>query len=192
MHKSGKLLIGIAGSAMVLGCFAMLWFLPRIGTSPGVPQGSCSVKTVLLSAGDFPPGTVVSSSSDFEHNALDTASHTFSNESPQLEVYQAAEYYNTQFAAWGTYEYRSGIFKQSATNGPWKEWGGITFSSSAANQDHFACSADTVLGDRCMLIARYGRYFVFFRANLSDSFTVENIQPLLKRIDERMSSCSGK
>jgi hypothetical protein len=131
----------------------------------------------------------MSSGSDFGDTALATASHTFSNQDAGLEVYQAVEYYNTRFAGWATYIYRSGVFRESVTNGPWTQWDGVAFSSSVANQHQFACSTDTVLGDRCMLTARYGRYFVFFRANLSNKFTVKDVQPLLNQIDERMSRC---
>ena len=141
MNKSRKLLIGIVVLALIFGGCVVLWYLPRIGTSPGIPQGSCAVSALLLGESEFPPGTRMSSGAGLDHNALDRASHTFANEAGPLEVYHAAEYYNTQFLAWSAYEYWTGIFKESATNSRWSQWDGIAFSSSLANQSRFACSS---------------------------------------------------
>ena len=134
----------------------------------------------------------MSSNEDYEKTALEAASRTFVNPAAKIEADQMVEYYSSPFLAWQTYEYKLGVFKEGGTNGPWTQRAGVEFSSSSANQDRLACSTDRVFGDRCILLARYGRYVVFFRANLSDEFTVQDVQPLLREIDERMSYCADK
>jgi hypothetical protein len=170
----------------------ILWNLPKLGKSSGIPQGFCSVKALLLDVSVFPANTTMSSDEGDEDLAWDTASRAFINQSDAFDAYQYVEYYGTPFLAWQTYRYNYGIFKEDKYSGPWTTPNEITSPSQIADQYHFACSNNTEFGHQCMLTARYGRYFVFFRVNMSEKFTVEDIDPLLQEIDARMSPCNHK
>ena len=174
------LLIGI--SLILIACCLILLNMPRIGMSQGLPQGSCSVKALLLNVSAFPSGTTMSSSENFEDFAVDTASHSFGNLVGGFSANHAVEYYNSPFSAWQTYMYNYGIFKKSKYNDSWTKPNEVEFSSQIADQYHFACTNDTVIGYHCILTARYGRYYVFFGADLSQRFTVK----MLNRYYEKL------
>jgi hypothetical protein len=168
------------------------WYLPMMISSSGIPDGSCSVRALLLDASGFPAGTTMSSNEDFEGAALDTVSHTFRNEADGFETYHAVQYYNTPLLAWQKYRYNYAIFKEDKYSGSWIIPNEITSISRTADQYHFACSNNTEFGNRCMMTARYGRYFVFFRSTVTQKFTAKDIALLLQEIDHRMSPCISK
>jgi len=179
-------------SLIVVIIFSLILNLPKIGASPGIPQGICSAKSLLLDANFFPSDTTVWSSENFEDVASDTASNTFRNPIGGFDAYHAIEYHNSPFSAWLAYQYYNGIFKKDKYNDGWKTPSEVTFSSQTVDQYHFACTNDTILGHMCIFHARYGRYFVLFSANLSQEFTTQNLSPLLKEIDTRLSNCLYK
>ncbi|KAF0106727.1 MAG: hypothetical protein FD146_2319 [Anaerolineaceae bacterium] len=191
MKKTYRVIIGIA-ALLIITCCLLLAFLPLLDSSPGLPVGNCSADALLLDLSAFPSGTTMSSGTDFEDWATVSASHYFFNAPENIEVYHAVEYYNTPLLAWMIYAYNHSIFTQTQYNTPWTKPSEITYSSQIAGQYAFACSNDTNFGYRCMLMARYGRYFVFMRAHLSEGFTVQDIEPLLKRIDASMLPCIDK
>jgi len=186
MRRMRKFLILMALLLAIISGVVLL-YLPKIDMSSGVPQGICSVETLLLDQSTFPPGTHISIAADFEDLAMASADRTFL--STDIDVDHRIEYFNTPFLAWQTYMYNRRIFNKSEYNDSWTRPSEVTFSSSKANQYHFACTTDTVFGYQCILTARYGRYFVFLRANLSQEFTIRDLVPLLQEIDARMSPC---
>jgi hypothetical protein len=178
--------------AIIIVGVVILWNLPKLGRSSSVPTGFCSVKELLLDLNAFPANTTMSSGEGDEDLAWDTASRTFINQSDAFDVYQYVEYYGTPLLAWEAYRYNYKLFSEDKYSGQWKSPSEKTFSSRIASQYHFACAEDKVLGQLCTLTARYGRYFVLLGVNLSDKFTVDEINPLLQEIDTRMSPCISK
>jgi len=190
MNKILKFLVFLGVLLIItIGFYWILWNLPKMNMSSGIPQGNCSVKGLLLDVSTFPPGAIRSSGEDFENLASDTASSTVINLVDGIRVYHAVEYYNTPFLAWQVYAYQSNIFKRTKYNDSWREPDEITFSSQTASQYRFACTHDTVVGHKCILHARYGRYFVLVSTTLSQEFTIRDLVPLLQEIDTRMSPC---
>lgn len=192
MKFTRKRLLLIAAPLSVIGCCLVVLGLAKASFSPGLPQGTCSVKALLLDQSTFPPGTTMSSSENFEEFAVATASHTFGNSDHGFHAYQAVEYYNASFAAWQVYVENQGVFRKTQYNNSWREPSQINFSSKSADQYRFACTDDTVVGPRCILQARYGRYFVRFSSTVSQDFTIQNLAPLLQEIDARMAQCIQK
>jgi len=184
-----KRLLWTTVSIITVICFLVLFALVKANFSPGEPKGICSVKVLLLEKSAFPLGTTMSSSENFEDFVVATVSHTFGNLDRGFDVNQAVEYYNASFMAAQVYAHNSHIFKRTKYNDSWQEPNEMTFSSQTSDQYRFACTNDIVVGHTCILIARYGRYFVLVSATLSEEFTVEDLEPLLQEIDSRMSPC---
>jgi hypothetical protein len=190
MNKTRKPIIWIAIIIMSLCCTLLI--LPLIGVSSNIPQGSCSVRELLLDLSYFPKKTIMSTDEHDPDYGLAKASRTFINLSDDFDAGQYIEYHDSPFAAWRKYTYNYAIFKEDKYRGPWSIPEEITTKSKIADQYHFACSKDTTFGDQCFLTARYRRYYVFLRVNLSQGFTVKDIEPLLQTIDSRMSACINK
>jgi hypothetical protein len=182
----------IVAPLALLGCCILLYASAEASFSPGVPQGNCSAKGLLLDQTAFPPRTSAYLSENFEDFAVQSASQTFANRAPALDLHQAVVYYNATFASWQDYTYNSGIFKRTRYNDGWQYPQDAGFSSRAASQYHFACTNDTVIGPTCIFQARYGRYLVLVSSGMSDGFTVCDLVPLLKIIDSRMARCKDK
>jgi hypothetical protein len=190
MNKIRKPIILIAIVIMALCCTLLI--LPLIGVSSNIPQGSCSVRELLLDINLFPEETTMSTVERDPDYGLAEASRTFIILSEAFEAYQYIQYHSSPLSAWEIYTYNYAIFKEDKYSGPWSIPEEITTKSKIADQYHFACSKNTTFGDQCFLTARYRRYYVFLRVNLSQGFTVKDIEPLLQTIDSRMSACINK
>jgi len=150
------------------------------------------VKKILLGVNAFPAGTTALFDESFENSASDSASYLFRNQDDGFDANHRIEYYNTFFLAWQAYKYNHKIFREDKYSGPWISPSREIFTSQVASQYNFACANDAVLGNQCILIARYGRYFVFFRSSVTQKFAVMDIAPLLQEIDARISPCISK
>lgn len=76
--------------------------------------------------------------------------------------------------------------------GPWEIPDALTYHSSVANQYYVACG-EYHGKYRCTMIAQYEEYYMFLHVHMSpESMTFQDLECVLRAIDERMARCLGK
>ena len=82
--------------------------------------------------------------------------------------------------------------RSSTIDEQWSVPEGFMYSSPIAEQYYVACGVDGGI-PMCIMIAQYDNYFVFFNAHMyPDEMTFEDMERVLRAIDERMASCLNR
>ncbi len=75
----------------------------------------------------------------------------------------------------------------------WNVPSGLSYESMVADQFRLGCCKDVVYGsERCQAVGQYGEYIVHFAADMSGVMTYDNLQHILRAIDERMAHYLSK
>lgn len=181
------MLIGVALVLAIGGCL-LSRFVHRH------PERPCSVVSLVLDAVPFPARV------DARADAPRSPLHNSPRESAGLTIYFTGgianhEVYQTSSTAIAARQFRheeKAQFSTAKNYGPWQTPEILTYRSPIADQYHVACgTVDNIY--MCITLAQYEEYYVWFHTHISsDGLHVEDLEPILRAIDERMADCLGK
>ncbi len=154
----------------------------------GAPP-ECPIETLILSGNSFPKGTYA--------EPLESPLPEYLQEGAARSFYLAPDSVFQEVIDWrlparakGEYDLQlRSAFDVDKYMGPWWTPEDLYVSSTASNY-HAACGFDLNIY-QCRMVATYGGYSVFFRAEASgQGITMSNVNELLRAIDQRMVECT--
>lgn len=148
----------------------------------------CPIKTLLLDEKLFPKDTHAEQLfSPVPEDPSESAGRTYYY-APD-SVFQEVINWHSVSAAKSAFDLESkSAFDVDKYMGPWWTPNDLYISPIASNYKA-ACGVDSTIY-QCRMVATYGSYSVFFRAEVSDQgITQSKVNELLQAIDKRMSQC---
>jgi len=191
MGKMGK-------KVLLMGMLMLLWaFLAGCITTP-MPR-DCKISSLVIDETAFPPGTMADRlvsplpGGPIPRTAFESAgrsfhySRTFGIAVHNVYRYKSANRAAEEFARRIKLEFSSGEHR-----GPWIKPSDLTYESPIADQFHLACGMDGNF-HTCVVVAQYEEYFVLLNVHMSpEAMTFQDLERLLRAIDERMAKCLDK
>ncbi len=158
-----------------------------LGGCAGKPA-KCPITSLVLDPTLFPPGT--------HAEPLESPLPEYRQEGAARSFYLAPDSVFEEVIDWRSATDAKGEFDlhlKSAFDvdkymGPWETPSSL-FVSSVASNYHAACGLDSKVY-QCRMVATYGGYSVFFRAEISEqAISMSLVNELLRVIDDRMTQC---
>jgi len=153
----------------------------------------CPIDYLLLRESDFPKGTIFDPiRSPIDEKPKESASRSsYYYESWIRE--SVIRYRSVQKAQEIFIEYQTSIFDPDEIYDTWKAPVNLEPGSISANLYETACGNVKNFGNRCIMLAQYEEYVIFFSVDISkNGVTQELFTDLALGIDSRLSSCIGK
>lgn len=150
----------------------------------------CPIATLILDENLFPPGTHAEPlESPLPEHPQEGAARSFYL-APDAVFEEVINWRSTTDAKGEFDLHLKSAFDVDQYMGPWWTPNDLYISSKAQNY-HAACGVDGKIY-QCRMVATYGGYSVFFRAEVSEQgITMSNVNDLLRAIDQRMAECTS-
>lgn len=153
-------------------------------------EQNCSIEQFLLEQSDYPAGTIF----DIIRSPID--------EKPR-ESASRSSYYRESWIRESVIKYRSidkayeifvghqdSIFSPSEVYDVWEMPLKLNQDWILADQYEIGCGNVRNFGNRCIMLAQYKKYIIFFSVDISENgVTQELFSDLVLKIDDRMSAC---
>ncbi len=149
----------------------------------------CPITTLILNESLFPKGTHAEQLfSPVPEDPEESAGQSFYY-APD-SIFQEVINWHSEMGARREFNLQQrSAFDVDQYMGPWWTPNDLYISSKAQNY-HAACGVDGKIY-QCRMVATYGGYSVFFRAEVSEQgITMSNVNELLRAIDQRMTECA--
>ncbi len=149
----------------------------------------CPITTLILDENLFPKGTYAEPlESPLPEHPQEGAARSFYL-APDSVFQEIINWQSTADAKSEFDLHLKSAFDVDKYMGPWWTPNDLYISSNAQNY-HAACGVDGKIY-QCRMVATYGGYSVFFRAEVSEQgITMSNVNELLRAIDQRMTECA--
>jgi hypothetical protein len=182
---------------LVASLISAAWVVAGCTITNPVPAHPISTSELLLDEQPFPMGWQASSCEPYcereERNGQ--SGRSFFRTGIPGHVIQNVFHYSSERAAHVTFDRYKKMNLSEATPharapfSPFQPPPEINYRSPIADEQYLGCGVDVVSGCRAGL--RYGQYFIYFYFDIDDGqgdgLKIEEVEPILRAIDERVS-----
>lgn len=193
-------LIGLIVCILVFLLFADAagaWLVVRKFVLPTPPSRACPITSLLVDTTGFPSGTTVGKiESPLVDGPLDFTG-PYQEAGRTLVVgggWGGVHYvYRARTARRAAHQYQTLKdieFRTTPNDGPWEPPPQFGYRSSIADQYYLACGNDHGRYT-CRMMAQYEEYYMLLQVPMP-GMTFEDLEVVLRAIDERMAECLGK
>jgi hypothetical protein len=179
---------------IVLLCICILGFsiiLIRYGVKRiTASTQSCSIQQLLLDQSDYPPDTIFDNiNSPVDESPKESASRSsYYHESWIREL--VIKYRSIDRAYEIFVSHQDSVFSPNEVYYGWEVPSILEADDISANQYEIGCGNVKNFGNRCILLAQYEEYVILFSVDISrNGVTRELFRDLVKKVDDRMTSC---
>ena len=184
---------------LLIATLTMLWaFTGGCYVLVTPPPRECPIENLTLDEEPFPPGAIAGKilsplpGAPIPRTSLESAGRTINYEykgGANHDIYR----YKSEGRAAQEFKRRKELeFSTRQWRGPWEIPNTLKYRSPIANRYYVACGMQNNVY-MCKMIAQYEEYFVLFSADmLPAAMTFEDLEHVLRAIDERMAQCLKK